>query len=256
LLILKLLTVPFFILMLSLAGKKWGTELVGNLAGLPVVTGPIVCFLILDQGIDFGYKASISAIYGCISIMVFGLVYCWACQHWRYVSCLIVATLTWLITSYFVSLLPTNLALACGLTITCIAFMPKLLPPIFHKRPLPQTLKDLPFRLIVGGLLSFLTIISADRLGSVWGGILSSFPINSLVLTSFTHRTFGDEYVVPIYRGLAKGIYSFLAYFALQAVLIHTMSLWQVTLLSIFASIIVQVIIQKLQLLRISKSNA
>ena len=246
LLILQLITVPFFILMISLAGKRWGGELAGKLSALPVVAGPIVFFLILDQGTDYGFNASISAIYGCIGILVFGLVYCWASQHFRYLTCLMFATLAWVIVSYFLTLFPTHLALACGLTILFLVFTPKLLPRVVHEKPLPQSLKDLPFRLVVGGLLAFLTIVFGNLLGSVWVGILSTFPINSLVLTVFTHKTFGQEHVIPIYRGLTKGLLSFVAYFAVQTVLIKNMPLWLVTVLSILAAIIIQLMIQQL----------
>lgn len=246
LLILKLITVPFFILMISLAGKRWGGELAGKLSALPVVAGPIVFFLILDQGTDYGFNASISAIYGCIGILVFGLVYCWASQHFRYLTCLMFATLAWVIVSYFLTLFPTHLALACGLTILFLVFTPKLLPRVVHEKPLPQSLKDLPFRLVVGGLLAFLTIVFGNLLGSVWVGILSTFPINSLVLTVFTHKTFGQEHVIPIYRGLTMGLLSFVAYFAVQTVLIKNMPLWLVTVLSILAAIIIQLMIQQL----------
>ncbi len=246
LLILKLITVPFFILMISLAGKRWGAELAGKLSALPVVAGPIVFFLILDQGTDYGFNASISAIYGCIGILVFGLVYCWASQHFRYLACLGFASLAWVIVSYTLTFFPTHLALACGATTLFLALTPKLLPRVVHEKPLPQSLKDLPLRLVVGGLLAFLTIVFGNLLGSVWVGILSTFPINSLVLTVFTHKTFGQEHVIPIYRGLTKGLLSFVAYFAVQTLLIKSMALWLVTVLSILTAIIVQLMIQQI----------
>ena len=47
---LKLLLVPCFLLLVSLAGRRWGAHVVGWLAGLPVVAGPILYFLALEQG--------------------------------------------------------------------------------------------------------------------------------------------------------------------------------------------------------------
>jgi hypothetical protein len=83
LLLFKLITVPFFILIITLAGKRWGSEIAGTLGGFPVVAGPIVFFLTLEQGVDFGLQASISAMYGTVGILVFGLAYGWACKYWH-----------------------------------------------------------------------------------------------------------------------------------------------------------------------------
>ena len=49
----KLTLVPFFILALSLAGRRWGTAVSGWLVALPVVAGPIVFFIVMEQGEAF-----------------------------------------------------------------------------------------------------------------------------------------------------------------------------------------------------------
>ena len=46
----KLTLVPFFILALSLAGRRWGTAVSGWLVALPVVAGPIVFFIGIGAG--------------------------------------------------------------------------------------------------------------------------------------------------------------------------------------------------------------
>ena len=49
-LLLKLLVIPGFLLLISLAGKRWGPSVAGWLSGLPVVVGPILFFLAIEQG--------------------------------------------------------------------------------------------------------------------------------------------------------------------------------------------------------------
>jgi hypothetical protein len=51
--LLKIFLVPAAILLLSLAGRKWGPAVSGTLAGLPVIVAPILLFLGIDQGLDF-----------------------------------------------------------------------------------------------------------------------------------------------------------------------------------------------------------
>src|SRR3989304_3740433 len=54
----KLTLVPFFILALSLAGRRWGTAVSGWLVALPVVAGPIVFFIGMEQGGAFAAGAA------------------------------------------------------------------------------------------------------------------------------------------------------------------------------------------------------
>ncbi|RON08058.1 hypothetical protein BK659_17630 [Pseudomonas brassicacearum] len=49
-LLLKLSLIPGFLLLISLAGKRWGPSVAGWLSGLPVVVGPILFFLAVEQG--------------------------------------------------------------------------------------------------------------------------------------------------------------------------------------------------------------
>ena len=58
-LLLKLTIVPLFIALVTLAGKRWGTRLAGILGGLPVIAGPIVVILALEQGQAFGVQAAL-----------------------------------------------------------------------------------------------------------------------------------------------------------------------------------------------------
>jgi len=53
-LLLKLTIVPIFIGLITLAGRKWGPTIAGLLGGLPVVGGPIIFFITLEQGVPFG----------------------------------------------------------------------------------------------------------------------------------------------------------------------------------------------------------
>ena len=72
----KLTLVPFFILALSLAGRRWGTAVSGWLVALPVVAGPIVFFIGMEQGEAFAAGAARATIAGLASLAVYSLVYC------------------------------------------------------------------------------------------------------------------------------------------------------------------------------------
>jgi len=74
--VFKLTLVPFFILALSLAGRRWGTAFSGWLVALPVVAGPIVFFIGMEQGEAFAAGAARATIAGLASLAVYSLVYC------------------------------------------------------------------------------------------------------------------------------------------------------------------------------------
>ncbi len=57
LLLLKLLLVPALIWAITLAAHRWGPAVGGWLSGFPVVSGPILLFLVLERGPDFAWPA-------------------------------------------------------------------------------------------------------------------------------------------------------------------------------------------------------
>src|SRR5665647_1622298 len=73
--VFKLTLVPFFILALSLAGRRLGTAVSGWLVALPVVAGPIVFFIGMEQGEAFAAGAARATIAGLASLAVYSLVY-------------------------------------------------------------------------------------------------------------------------------------------------------------------------------------
>lgn len=72
---LKLLLVPTFLLLVSLASQRWGPKVAGWLAGLPVVAGPILGFIALEQGPAFAAAAAATAAAGLLASVSFSIAY-------------------------------------------------------------------------------------------------------------------------------------------------------------------------------------
>ena len=244
LLLLKLITVPLFIALISFVGKKWGSEIAGTLGAFPVVAGPILFFLTLEQGVNFGARASIFVIYGAVSLLLFGLTYAWACRFLNYITCLFISLIVWYVSAFLLSLCPQDLLFSTALTLSLLFVIPYLLPKSnTQKKSLPG-LKDLPIRMIVGMLLTIAITSLANQLGAVWSGILSVFPVVTLILLVFAHRSHGQEHVLQIFKGLSRGVYSFVTYFVIYALCIEHLGLWQALLASLTGSLLVQLIIR------------
>jgi hypothetical protein len=99
--------------------------------------------------------------------------------------------------------------------------------------------------MFVGATLTYLITTLAGDLGEVWSGILSVFPVITLVLAVFTHRGLGSAQVVFIFRGITKGLYSFVAYFFIYSLCLPIFGLWLTILISVMGAIVTQIFLQK-----------
>ena len=48
-----------------------------HIGGMPVVAGPIVVLVALEQGVGFGIYTATAAVTGVIALLSFGIAYCW-----------------------------------------------------------------------------------------------------------------------------------------------------------------------------------
>src|SRR5262245_47377554 len=75
LLILKLLVAPGLVAGVTLAVRRWGPALGGWLSGMPVVAGPVLVFVAIEQGVVFGAQAAHATLAGLIGTVAFTVVY-------------------------------------------------------------------------------------------------------------------------------------------------------------------------------------
>ena len=137
-----------------------------------------------------------------------------------------------------------NLGIALLIAISSLIITPFLLPRTKPTTPPKTKLHDLPWRMLVGALLTFSVTTLAAALGEVWSGILAVFPVIGLVLAVFTHKTLGPTHVTQVYRGMVKGLYSFAAFFLTLTLLLPRASILMAILSSVVMAIVTQVILQ------------
>lgn len=243
-LILKLAVVPLFIAAVTLAGRRWGGGVAGLLGGLPVVAGPIVIFIALENGAEFGAFAASAAISAIAGLLVFGVAYCWASIRWQWPIALVCGICAWFITASCLALLPASPELALIIAVSSLAITPYALPPSGPVINTVNSLTDLPYRMLTGAILTVVVTGAAAALGEVWSGLLAAFPIIGLVLAVFTHKTLGPAQVAHMYRGMIKGLYSFATFFFVLAVLWPRVEFWSTCAIAIAAGTAVQAVIQ------------
>ena len=127
---LKLLLVPAFLLLVSIAVRRWGPSLGGWLAGLPLVAGPTLFFIAIEQGASFGARASSAALLAMSAVLCFGVAYAHAAQRLAWPLSLFVSLLAWGVATLCLSVVPVSILLALLVALLALVVAPRLFPAV------------------------------------------------------------------------------------------------------------------------------
>lgn len=210
---LKLLLVPAFLLLLSLAGKRWGPSVAGWLAGLPVIAGPILFFLAVEQGVAFASSSAAASLSAVFASVAFSLAYSHSAQRTRWALALLIALLAWFAGVFVLALLPTSPMLSLLVAMLALFIAPSLYPaPRSQLGAHAVSSTELCWRMAAGATLTVIVTATASSVGSAWSGLFAVFPVLGIVLAVFSHRTHGSAYVAALLRAMNTGLYSFAAF--------------------------------------------
>ena len=218
---LKLLIVPTFIVLITLAARRWGPQVAGIMAGFPLVAGPILFFLDLEQGHAFAAIAATATVSAVNAAVAFGFAYAWTSRLRGWLPSLLVALAAWGITAFALAQWQPSLMVASMLTVGVLWLAPWALPAAAEVAAAkPTSPAELCARMGAGALLVVAVTSAAAVLGSRWSGLLAMFPVLASVLSVFSHRSYGPAYVTRLLRGMVTGYYSFTAFCVTLALLL------------------------------------
>lgn len=220
---LKLVLVPTFLLLLTIASKRWGPSVGGWLAGLPLVTGPILLFLSIEQGASFAAHAAAATLSAALAFVAFSWAYSHAAQRLPWMPSLLIAWLAWGVAALALSSQPVSPQLACVLAIFSLSVVPRFFPHRLASLPLRAvTPSELGCRMLAGAALTLAVTGLAATVGSAWSGLLAGFPVLGSVLAVFAHRGDGPTTATLLLRGMLTGLFSVVAFcFLLSLALPH-----------------------------------
>ena len=218
---LKLLLVPAFLALISLAGRRWGPGVAGRLAGLPALTGPILFLLALEKGPGFAAAAatvSLSAVFGAV---VYVVTYARLCVRRPPGFAFLGGLASWCCAALLLTSLPLIPVASLIIALSALAIAPSLFPrapaPLSPAR-LPRL--ELPLRMLAGALLTLAVTSLAAFIGPSWSGMFAVFPVLAIVLSVFSHRNSGPAFALILLRGMILGLYAFTSFcLALAALL-------------------------------------
>jgi uncharacterized membrane protein (GlpM family) len=224
-LLLKLLIVPMFLGGVSLAARRWGPQIGGLLAGFPVVTGPVLFFLSLEQGPEFAAQAAQGSLLAVIACVAFGLAYSHSSRKVQWPLAVVLGFLSWLAAAAALAWFPSSLPWAATLTLVVVTAGPLLLPPSanLQSRPVPMARSELAIRMVAGAMLVLIVTVAASEVGTRWTGLMAMFPILGTILGAFSHRQSGAQFVARLFHGMFRGFYSFAAFCVSVALLLGSL---------------------------------
>src|SRR5687768_2505767 len=207
----------------TLAVRRWGPAAGGWIVGLPLTSGPIAFFLALEHGPVFAARAAVSTLLGINAVAATIVTYALLARTWHWGTTTAASVLAFLATAAALGNLEpaplTAFVATLGVLLLSIAVLPRMTATVTSGDP-PAW--DLPFRIAVA-LAMVLTITAlADSLGPKLSGLISPFPVFTLVMAVFSHRHGGGALAVPYSRGLLTSLAGFAVFFLVVATSLPT----------------------------------
>jgi hypothetical protein len=221
-LLLKLCLVPSLIYLVTLIGRRWGPNAAGWFSALPIVAGPILLTMAIEQGAGFVATAAAHTLIAVIAVLVFCIAYAWASGRFGVFGSLVAALAAYAAAVAGLQAIELPLLPGFALVIGVLALAPRLFPRVEGNasRSAGQP-NDLPPRMLAGALLCFVVTYAAAGIGPRLSGFFAMFPVMGTILVGFSHYASGRAYAVDILRGMARGYYAFATFCVVLSLLLR-----------------------------------
>jgi hypothetical protein len=225
-LVLKLCLVPALISLVTLIGRRWGPNAAGWFSALPIVAGPILLTMAIEQGAGFVATAAAHTLIAVIAVLVFCLAYAWASGRCGVAGALLAALAAYAAAVAGLQLIELPPLPGFALVVCVLALAPRLFPrmPDAGARS-PVQPNDLPLRMLAGALLSLTVTWAAAGIGPRLSGFFAMFPVMGTILVGFSHAASGREYAVNILLGMVRGYYAFATFCVVLSLLLRGQSI-------------------------------
>ena len=216
--VLKLALVAASVLFASLVARRFGHAVGGTVAGLPMIGGPIMGFLVWQEPVSTVEAVALATLV-CLPATAMHLwVFAWCAQRWHWALSWLAANLAFLAVGLVVPLWSPGLAGAVALAAGSLWLARWALP---HS-PLRAAAVEIPklelaLRVIAALTLAWVIVRSAGEVPAALSGLLLAIPITGNVLPCFTLPRHGVAATVALLAGFLRGLLGFLAFFATLA---------------------------------------
>ncbi|WP_137940033.1 hypothetical protein [Chitinivorax sp. B] len=252
LLVIKFFGAPVFIGLASMAGKRWGQAVAGFLGGLPMVAGPIILALWLQQGPAFAAAAARAIPAGLLAIAAHMLLFGLMSRRFNWLGSLLTGWAGFLTVG--LGLAWSGMADAGWVSILALAALiatARIIPhPSAPPKPTHLPKAELAARMGAALLLVVLLTTLAGRLGTTLTGVLTVFPVASSVMPAFTFATAGRNALLVQLKGFCAGMTGLGAFAITVGNLMDTIggwAFWPAIGLSVATALAVSHILRRLE---------
>ena len=176
--------------------------------GWPLVTGPIIFIIFLQEGAAFAAKTAHGALLGQISLIAFAWSYALVALRAPWYLSIATATVTFIGSVYLVSLIHIPLWLTFILLVVALFLVNKFWPtyqPI--TTPLSSPRWELYLRIGLVIALVFALSEFSQTLGPSLTGGFSTYPVIATIMGTFNHKRFGANAAISLHHGLMQRLY-------------------------------------------------
>lgn len=243
LLILKLILVPSLIAGVTLSGRRWGPAVAGWLSAFPVIAGPILLFMAVEQGAAFTAAAAVGTLSAVLANLAFGVAYARVAARHAWPWSLAAGLMAYFMAVALLHHDAPSLPLTALLVALALLLAPRLYPTVEERAPSSSgPANDIWLRMLAGALLTALVTHFAARMGPGLSGMFAMFPVMGSVLTSFTHRHDGPGAAVKLLKGMVLGYYAFSIFCITLALTLSPYGLMPSFIMAFGAALSVQVL--------------
>ncbi|MBV9227955.1 MAG: hypothetical protein JOZ18_01485 [Chloroflexi bacterium] len=217
-LLLKLLLTPLFVGLISLAGRRWGSQVSGWLVGLPLTSAPITVFLTLEQGTTFASHVAQGILLGLLSQAVFCVTYAWLSFRINWLSSWLIGWAMFLATTLVLEQISAPLPLIFVAVVSSL-FLILLLWPKQRAQAveIKSTAWEIAGRIVIATSFVLGLTSAAPVLGPHLSGLLSPLPIYATIFAIFTHKFQGATSARQVLHGVMVSSFACAVFFLLVA---------------------------------------
>ncbi len=236
-LLLKLTLIPLAVLALGIMERLHGPRVAGWLSGFPVVAFPLLLFVTLDHGGDFGSASALGAWYGLVAWLGFAMTYSRCSRHMNWLWCIAISFAVWTVMA--VVMLEAQQFSVWTELLPVLAFIVALVS--YPRGEASDEQREhvwwgLPARMLAGAVLTVVVTQFSEGLGSRWSGMFSTFPMLGSVIAVSNHIQYGPRAVQEAVAGMSMGIASIGAFCFSLYMLLPVTGIWAAFGLALAAS--------------------
>lgn len=232
----------------TMAARAWGHGIGGVVSAFPLIVGPTLLLAALRRDAAFAATMATATLFGIVALSGFVLVYG---RSSRRCGWLLSLGLAWTAAAVLGMLAG---AVGGGLFSGLLA---ATVSPALAYAALPRRQQldvrasfpswELPARIAVTALLVVGLTVTGDWFGPTVAGIFAALPTLASVLAVFTHARHGHDALIAMLRGMLGGLWTFVTFCALIAVLIEPLGALPAFVMATGAALLLQVVVARLQ---------